>query len=70
MVFTGAAAIAKTPKPLVRKSPMAGLAPFGVYCAQKHLGEMFKRTNLGNKGLISADRNNKATLLLTIPRSI
>ena len=23
-----------------------------------------------NKGLISADRNNKATLLLTIPRSV
>ncbi len=31
---------------------------------------MFKRTNLENKGLISADRNNKATLLLTIPRSV
>ena len=28
---------------------------------------MFKRTNLENTGLISADRNNKATLLLTIP---
>ena len=27
------------------------------------------RTNLSNKGLISADRSNKATLLLTIPRS-
>ena len=27
-------------------------------------------TNLQNQGLISADRNNKATLLLTIPRSI
>ena len=36
------------------------------YCFR---GEMFKRTNLKNKGLISADRNNKATLLLTIPRS-
>jgi hypothetical protein len=33
-------------------------------------GEMFKRTNLENKGLISADRNNKATLLLTIPRFV
>ena len=33
-------------------------------------GEMFQRTNLENKGLISADRNNKATLLLTIPRSV
>jgi hypothetical protein len=31
---------------------------------------MFKRTNLENKGLISADRNNKATLLLTIPRFV
>ena len=29
-----------------------------------------QRTNRENKGLISADRNNKATLLLTIPRSI
>ena len=29
-----------------------------------------KWTNLENKGLISVDRNNKATLLLTIPRSI
>ena len=28
-----------------------------------------QRTNRKNKGLISADRNNKATLLLTIPRS-
>jgi hypothetical protein len=27
-----------------------------------------KKTNLSNKGLISADRNNKVTLLLTIPR--
>ena len=27
-------------------------------------------TNLRNKGLISADRSNKATLLLTIPRSL
>jgi hypothetical protein len=26
--------------------------------------------NLKNKGLISEDRNNKATLLLTIPRSV
>ena len=33
-------------------------------------GEMFQRTNLENKGLISADRNNKATLLLTIPRFV
>ena len=33
-------------------------------------GEMFcKRTNRQNKGLISVDRSNKATLLLTIPRS-
>ena len=31
---------------------------------------MFIRTNLWNQGLISADRNNKATLLLTIPSSI
>ncbi|KAL1914197.1 hypothetical protein VTP21DRAFT_9681 [Calcarisporiella thermophila] len=29
-----------------------------------------KETNLWNKGLISADRSNKATLLLTIPRSV
>ena len=29
-----------------------------------------KKTNLRNKGLISADRSNKATLLLTIPRSL
>ena len=29
-----------------------------------------ERTNLWNKGLISADRSNKATLLLTIPRSL
>ena len=27
-------------------------------------------TNLINQGLISADRNNKATLLLTIPSSL
>ena len=27
-------------------------------------------TNLLNKGLTSADRSNKATLLLTVPRSI
>lgn len=34
-------------------------------------GEMlFNWTNLWNKGLISADRSNKATLLLTIPRSL
>ena len=32
--------------------------------------EKFLRTNLMNKGLISADRNNKATLLLTIPSSV
>lgn len=32
--------------------------------------EMFIRTNLQNKSLISADRNNKATLLLTILCSI
>jgi hypothetical protein len=31
---------------------------------------MFIRTNLQNKSLISADRNNKATLLLTILCSI
>ena len=31
---------------------------------------MSARTNLGNKGLISADRSNKATLLLTIPRCV
>ena len=29
-----------------------------------------KRTNLQNKGLISADRGTKATLMLTIPRSL
>ena len=34
-----------------------------------HMGNV-QRTNRENKGLISADRNNKATLLLTIPRSI
>jgi hypothetical protein len=27
-------------------------------------------TNLKNKGLISADRGTKATLMLTIPRSV
>ena len=37
-------------------------------CGEK--GEMFNWTNLENKGLISADRNNKATLLLTIPRFV
>ncbi|TPX52929.1 hypothetical protein PhCBS80983_g06409 [Powellomyces hirtus] len=31
---------------------------------------MFKEQILWNKGLISADRSNKATLLLTIPRSL
>ena len=31
---------------------------------------MFLKTNLENKSLISADRNNKATLLLTILCSI
>ena len=31
---------------------------------------MSRRTNLQNKGLISADRSNKATLLLTIPRCL
>ena len=38
---------------------------------QLHSGKMKKvrATNLSNKGLISVDRNNKATLLLTIPRS-
>ena len=30
----------------------------------------FIRTNLRNKGLISADRSNKATLQLTTPRFI
>lgn len=30
----------------------------------------FKETNLWNKSLISADRSNKATLLLTILRSL
>ena len=39
-------------------------------CWHCQRGEMFKRTNLWNKGLISADRSNKATLLLTIPRSL
>ena len=29
-----------------------------------------ENTNLQNKGLISVDRSNKATLLLTIPRSL
>ena len=29
-----------------------------------------RETNLQNKGLISVDRSNKATLLLTIPRSL
>ena len=32
-------------------------------------GEVFLRTNRQNQGLISVDRSNKATLLLTIPRS-
>ena len=35
-----------------------------------HYGKCSNGTNLENKGLISADRNNKATLLLTIPRSV
>jgi hypothetical protein len=29
--------------------------------------EFFSKTNLGSEGLASADRNNKATLLLTAP---
>ena len=32
--------------------------------------KFFKRTDLLNTGLISADRSNKATLLLTIPSSL
>ena len=31
---------------------------------------IYKVTNLWNKGLISADRRTKPTLMLTIPRSI
>lgn len=34
------------------------------------VGSVSRRTNRKNKGLISVDRSNKATLLLTIPRSI
>jgi hypothetical protein len=33
-------------------------------------GKLKLRTNLQNKGLISADRGTKATLTLTIPRSL
>ena len=32
--------------------------------------EFYKRTNHGNKGLISVDRRTKPTLILTIPRSL
>ena len=32
--------------------------------------EVFFKTNLQNKGLISADRGTKATLVRTIPRSL
>ena len=41
-----------------------------VLCNLVSLGKMFsqkRRTNLENTGLISTDRSNKATLLLTIP---
>ena len=34
------------------------------------LMKKYKITNLQNKGLISADRGTKATLMLTIPRSL
>ena len=35
-----------------------------------HGREDKRKTNLSNKGLTSADRSNKATLLLTVPSSI
>lgn len=37
---------------------------------QQHIEALRTSPNLNNKGLISIDRNNKATLLLTIPRHI
>lgn len=37
---------------------------------RKDGGELRKSTNQKNKGLISAARSNKATRLLTIPRSL
>lgn len=36
---------------------------------KKKKSSLIKRTNQRTIGLISADRSNKATLLLTIPRS-
>ena len=36
---------------------------------EKKKSSLIKRTNQRTIGLISADRSNKATLLLTIPRS-
>ena len=39
-----------------------------IYPKREAFFHLRKKTNLSNKGLISADRNNKVTLLLTIPR--
>ena len=46
--------------------PAPARCPTRVVCGEE---EEFRKTNLQNKGLISADRGTKATLMLTILRS-
>ena len=47
--------------------PAPARCPTRVGCGEE---EEFRKTNLQNKGLISADRGTKATLVRTIPRSL
>ena len=47
--------------------PAPARCPTRVVCGEE---EEFRKTNLQNKGLISADRGTKATLVRTIPRSL
>ena len=47
-----------------------GAGPFSLASAWGNVLRVSQETNLQNKGLISEDRSNKATLLLTIPRSL
>jgi hypothetical protein len=52
----------RAPHAVIRLSPAGGSRVSGLSCR----GEVVS-TNLGSEGLASADRNNKATLLLTAP---
>ena len=54
-----------TPPPHSKNQPLENPVSFNSPLPRWNV----QRTNRKNKGLISADRNNKATLLLTIPRS-